>query len=225
MTALRPVTRPVVRPRMVLVPRTLDNSQQSIIMSASRGAFSATAVYATQGSSCAQSAQHCCGEPACVRLVVREVAREPAGRLGVAPTEQRLEPREHLVGLAERGDETPHAQRVRRATPRGARSEGGRAGGKRSCEFATNAERRAAKAARRADALAAELPQEYAALESAAAQVPSEAWRRATFRGMLLARGGPEGDALHTLRRYDPSLRPSLRATWSLQTKTTPLTS
>ena len=72
---------------------------------------------------------------------------------------------------------------------------------KRGREFETNAARRSDKAARRADALLAELPREIAEMQLAAAQVPSADSRRKAFRGLLLRKGGPEGEALHKALR------------------------
>ena len=68
-------------------------------------------------------------------------------------------------------------------------------------DWATNAQRRAATAGRKADALAAELPPEYAELSRAAASIPSVDARRTAFRRLLLSKGGPEGDALHKALR------------------------
>lgn len=73
--------------------------------------------------------------------------------------------------------------------------------GRGTVDYATNHERRAAIAGRKADALMCELPAAYSELSRAAASVPSVDVRRQTFRRLLLSKGGPEGDALHKALR------------------------
>ena len=83
---------------------------------------------------------------------------------------------------------------------------------KRGRDWETNGERRAAKAAARADALMAGLPREIAEMDAAADQVPLAAARRAIFRRLMLRKGGPEGDALHNALRAWRALAATARA-------------
>ena len=94
---------------------------------------------------------------------------------------ERTSPARRPAGLA-RGEAQPKGKRAR-------------------VEYATNAERRAEKAGRRADALISELPEAYTSMMADAAQVPSVDRRMAIYRRRIVASGGPEGDVLHKALR------------------------